>query len=73
MYKGIIVSGYPNNIQQVDFIQKSGFLPDRYFTIPFETPKIKEKLKSSGQNEQNINSILTRHSMEKKELLEGLG
>lgn len=73
VYKGIIVSGYPNNIQQVDFIQKSGFLPDRYFTIPFETPKIKEKLKSSGQNEQNINSILTRHSMEKKELLEGLG
>lgn len=35
MYKGVLVSGYPNNIQQVDFIQKSGFLPDRYFTLPF--------------------------------------
>jgi hypothetical protein len=46
MFKGIVISGYPNNIHQVDFIQKSAFLPDRYFLLPFEEPKIKDKLKS---------------------------
>ncbi len=27
VYKGIVISGYPNNIVQADFIQKSGILP----------------------------------------------
>jgi hypothetical protein len=31
VYKGIVISGYPNNIVQTDFIQKSGILPERYF------------------------------------------
>jgi adenylate kinase len=33
VYKGIVISGYPNNIVQADFIQKSGILPDRYFLL----------------------------------------
>lgn len=41
VYKGILISGYPNNILQVDFIQKSGFLPDRYFLLPFDQAKLK--------------------------------
>ena len=33
VYKGVVISGYPNNIVQADFIQKSGILPDRYFIL----------------------------------------
>jgi hypothetical protein len=33
VYKGIIISGYPNNLVQTDFIQKSGLLPERYFFV----------------------------------------
>ena len=36
VYKGIIISGYPNNLVQLDFIQKCGILPDRYFILEGE-------------------------------------
>lgn len=65
IYKGVFVSGYPNNIQQVDFIQKSGFLPDRYFTLPFAEDKVREHLKTT-HTESEIKHILKRHQMENK-------
>ena len=34
VHKGVVISGYPNNFIQLDFIQKSGFMPDRYFYLP---------------------------------------
>lgn len=39
--KGVLISGYPNNLIQLDFIQKSGYLPDRYFYLPYNETKIK--------------------------------
>ena len=33
VYKGVVISGYPNNIVQVDYLQKSGVLPERYFVM----------------------------------------
>lgn len=65
IYKGIIVSGYPNNIQQVDFIQKSGFLPDRYFTLPYTEDKVREQLKTT-HSESEIKDIIKRNQMENK-------
>ena len=47
VFKGILISGYPNNLQQITYIQQSGFLPDRYFQLPFDEPKMKEKLRTS--------------------------
>lgn len=36
IYKGIIISGYPNNYVQLNFLQKSGIMPDRYFVLPID-------------------------------------
>ncbi len=41
VYKGIAISGYPNNIFQADFIQKSEILPERYFLLQNNETEIK--------------------------------
>ena len=41
IYKGVVISGYPNNANQADFIQKSGILPDRYFLLYNDEPAIR--------------------------------
>ena len=40
VYKGIIISGYPNNFVQLDYVQKCGILPDRYFILPSDPAQI---------------------------------
>ncbi len=33
IYRGIIISGFPNNAAQADALQKSGVIPERYFLL----------------------------------------
>lgn len=33
VYRGIVISGFPNNAAQADAIQKAGIIPDRYFLL----------------------------------------
>lgn len=33
VYKGIVISGFPNNAVQANYIQKAGILPERYFVM----------------------------------------
>lgn len=67
VHKGVIISGYPNNYSQLDFIQKSGFLPDRYFYLPFDEGKMLDKYKSSYKADEAEN-LMKRNELENKEL-----
>lgn len=40
VYRGIVVSGFPNNAIQADSLQKAGILPDRYFLLFNDEPAI---------------------------------
>ena len=33
MYRGIVISGFPNNAAQADALQKAGIIPERYFLL----------------------------------------
>lgn len=46
-----MISGYPNNIVQTDFIQKSGILPERYFVLENDEKEINKhySLKYEGK------------------------
>lgn len=68
IFKGVIVSGYPNNLRQVDFIQKCGILPDRYFTLPADRSKLKTKY-SQSYDAEDVEKLLSRNRMEYKELV----
>lgn len=41
VYKGIVVSGFPNNAIQADYLQKAGVLPDRYFVMFNDEPAVR--------------------------------
>lgn len=43
IFKGVIISGYPNNASQADHLHKSGILPDRYFVMQ-TSPEYLKKL-----------------------------
>lgn len=72
VYKGIVISGYPNNFVQLDFIQKSGYLPDRYFYLPYDEVKIREKY-AKEYNAQQTDNLIKRNQMEDQEMKENLG
>ena len=65
IFKGVIVSGYPNNLRQVDFIQKCGILPDRYFSLPADRSKLKAKY-SQSYDLEDVEKLLNRNRMEYK-------
>ena len=37
VYKGVVVSGYLNNLIQANFMQQNAFLPERIFLLPFDS------------------------------------
>jgi adenylate kinase len=50
VYRGIVVSGFPNNAIQADCLQKAGILPDRYFLLYNDEPAIRNAyLKKYGE------------------------
>lgn len=72
IYKGVVISGYPNNANQADFIQKSGILPDRYFLLYNDEPAIREAYQKK-HSEEDVELMMDRNSLELKELKELLG
>jgi hypothetical protein len=56
VYKGIVVSGFPNNAAQADALQKAGIIPERYFILFNNEPEVRDV-------------YLRRHSEEEAELL----
>lgn len=50
VYRGIVISGFPNNAIQADCLQKAGVLPNRYFLLYNDEPAIKNAyLKKYGE------------------------
>ena len=41
VYRGIVVSGFPNNAVQADTLQKAGIIPERYFLLHNNEPAIR--------------------------------
>lgn len=56
----------------MDYIQKCGILPDRYFSLPASSNKLKEKYNQS-YNAQDAEKLLNRNRLEYKELVDNLG
>ena len=65
IFKGVIVSGYPNNLVQLDFIQKCGILPDRYFSLPADRAKLSAKY-SQSYDAEDTEKLLNRNRLEYK-------
>ena len=41
LYRGIIISGFPNNAAQADALQKAGIIPERYFLLHNNEPEVR--------------------------------
>lgn len=72
VYRGIVISGFPNNAIQVDCLQKAGILPDRYFLLYNDEPAIRNAyVKRYGEQQSEL--LIDRNNLELKELKEILG
>lgn len=72
VYKGIVVSGFPNNASQADHLQKAGILPERYFLLHNDEPAVRANY-SKKHSEEQVELMMDRNSLELKELKELLG
>lgn len=72
VYRGIVVSGFPNNAIQADYLQKAGILPDRYFLLYNDEPAVRA-LYSKRYSEDQAELLMDRNNLELKELKEILG
>lgn len=52
VYKGIVVSGFPNNASQADYLQKAGILPERYFLLHNDEPAVRTNYGKKYSEEQ---------------------
>ena len=72
VYRGVVVSGYPNNATQADALQKSGELPERYFVMANDEEAIGD-VYARNHPQKDVEKMLTRNRLELKELREILG
>lgn len=65
VYKGIVVSGFPNNAIQADTLQKAGILPERYFLLYNDEPAVRTAYtKKYGEEQAEV--LMERNSLELK-------
>lgn len=60
VYKGVVVSGYPNNLVQANFLQQNAFLPERVFLLPFEADKMQRHYVTQGHTAEDAALLVTR-------------
>jgi adenylate kinase len=48
VYKGVIISGYPNNLIQANFMQQNAFLPERIFMLPYDNVSMEKHYIAEG-------------------------
>jgi adenylate kinase len=48
VYKGIVISGYPNNLIQANFMQQNAFLPERIFMLPYDNANMEKHYIAEG-------------------------
>jgi adenylate kinase len=67
VYKGIVISGFPNNATQADALQKVGIIPERYFLLFNNEPDVRGAyLKKYSEEEAEL--LMDRNLLELKEL-----
>ena len=72
LYRGIIISGFPNNAAQADALQKAGIIPERYFLLHNNEPEIRSSY-IKNCSEEDAELLMDRNLLELKELKELLG
>ncbi len=72
VYKGIVVSGFPNNAVQADYLQKAGILPDRYFVMYNDEPAVRAIYEKKYVQEK-VEQMMDRNNLELGELKKILG
>jgi len=72
VYKGIVVSGFPNNAIQADYLQKAGVLPDRYFVMFNDEPAVRA-IYEKRYVEEKAELLMDRNNLELAELKQILG
>lgn len=65
VYRGIIISGYPNNASQVDTFQKAGIIPERYFLLHNDEPAVRNAY-SKKYPEEETSILIDRNELELK-------
>lgn len=62
VYLGIVVSGFPNNAVQADYLQKAGILPERYFVLYNDEPVIRTAY-DKRHSEEDVNLLMERNEL----------
>jgi adenylate kinase len=72
VYKGVVVSGYPNNLIQANFMQQNAFLPERVFMLPFDGEQMENYYVGNGHTAAEAKLLVVRDQLNLKELKEVL-
>lgn len=72
VYKGVVVSGYPNNLIQANFMQRNAWLPERVFMLPFVAEEMERYYTGQGHTGEEARLLVTRDELNLKELKEVL-
>ncbi len=67
VYNGTVLSGFPNNAIQADYLQKAGIIPDRYFILYNDEPTVRAAY-GKRYNEEKVELLMDRNNLELKEL-----
>ena len=67
VYLGIVISGFPNNAVQADYLQKAGVLPDRYFVMFNDEPAVRA-IYEKRYVEEKAELLMDRNNLELAEL-----
>ena len=60
VYRGVVISGYPNNANQADALQKSGELPERYFVMANDEEAVAE-VYNKKHSQKEVEMMLKRN------------
>ena len=60
VYRGVVISGFPNNANQADALQKSGELPERYFVMANDEGAVAE-VYNKKHSQKEVEMMLKRN------------
>jgi adenylate kinase len=72
IYRGVVISGFPNNAVQADTLQKAGIIPERYFIMYNDEPAVRQSY-LKRHSEEEVELLMDRNTLELKELKGLLG
>ncbi|CAD8096671.1 unnamed protein product [Paramecium primaurelia] len=67
-FRGVIISGYPNNIKQAYYLQSLGILQERFFYLESDLDFCRQYYEQISQSQEEVTKALTRDRLNKKDL-----